>query len=1614
MNFTPRHIVLFLITFLCSAGSAFAQVQTGTPPFGSFTDGPDTINLANLNIHLNIPVLHKAGRGTNFNYDLTYDSSIWNPVAGGWGPTTNWGWTSQSALSSGNFGYLTYTQTTTLCYDGQGHPNGADQYISNSTYYDPWGKIHHFSGYIDAKSGGCGNTQVNTYPGYDGTGLTLQSPTGSILTTSGASISPPVNPTGVAYSSSYTDRNGNQVSSDGTGQIFDTLSSTTAVLTISGSNPLIFTYTAPSGAASYKMNFTNYTVATNFGVAGINEYRSSAAVPLVSSIQLPDGSQYSFNYEATPGTCIPYGTTTCVTARIKSVTFPTGGSITYSYSGGSNGIFPDGSTAGLKRYTPDTGSSAYWNYSRTLETGAASVTKVTDPTTQANQTLIQFQGLYETQRDAYSGSAPSFSTFPIPESTLQASNLLKEIQSCYNVHTSNCTSTAITAPITQRNITTQFPGASNKTSQQIFKYNSTGSLIEQDDYDFGNGAPGVLLEKTAITYASLPGISTFRQQVTVTNGSGATVSQINYNYGDTVTPTSGTPQHTTPAGSRGNLLSTNYYTHGSTFITKSFTYFDTGKIQTTTDVNGAQTTYAYGACGNSYPTSVTEPLNLSRSMSWNCTGGVQLQVTDENTRQATTAYSDPYFWRPASTTDPSNSVANITYVSPTRLESVLSIVSGSSAVDGLVTVDGLGRRQVSQARQTPGGSTFDSVETDYDIAGRPWRTTLPYSGTVGQLMSTGPASTLTYDVLGRIASATDSGGGTVTNSYSQNDVLVTRGPAPTGENTKQDQSEYDGLGRLTSVCEITSSTGSGSCAQANSKTGFWTKYTYDALGRLTGVTQNAQSGTTQSRSFVYDLLGRMTSEVQAESGTTTYTYDTDSTCGTSNGDLVKRVDSVGNVTCYAYDTLHRQTSITYPSGTYASKTPGKYFVYDTATVNSVAMANAKGRLAEAYTCVSPCSTKLTDIGFSYTVRGEPSDVYEKTPNSGTYYHVAEQYWSNGAMKQLNGLASLPTFTFNLDGKGRTYQVSASSGQNPVTNTVFNNGNLPTSVTFGSADSDSFTYDANTGRMTQYKFTINGQSLAGNLTWNANSTLQNQNITDALNSTDTQSCTYLYDDLMRIQSANCGSVWSQTFSYDAFGNISKSGSYSFQPTYNASTNRISSVGGFTPTYDLNGNTLTDPAHTYSWDSSGKPVAIDTVNMTYDALGRMAEQNRSGTYTQFVYGPHGGKFAIITGGTLQKAFIPLPGGGQAVYNASGLLYYGHSDHLGSVRLGSTSTRTVSFDVAYAPFGETYASVGSSDPAFTGQRQDTVSGLFDFPEREYNNQGRWSSPDPSGIAAFNLSDPQSLNRYAYVSNRPLNITDPTGLWGERKLVNKGGCNSCGGGSIGGGDSGNPFNGTDPGTGQAPSGGDPSNSGQSVCYTSADCPSGASLGQQQGNCDPTYCTETTTTDPGNPGSNPEVQTESAPITGDLSYDCGNCLLSAWQNDTQSQIILNSAGDWVTAGAAYTAVVGGTIATGGLLGEALADLPAVDVGIGPTEGVANPFHMTYGVDGTFQQGLLVNGQMQVTEGSFAEATFAEQPIQLSVPVLHPEAVLAPEGASVTNCVTGACAAIIRGWIGAP
>jgi len=333
---------------------------------------------------------------------------------------------------------------------------------------------------------------------------------------------------------------------------------------------------------------------------------------------------------------------------------------------------------------------------------------------------------------------------------------------------------------------------------------------------------------------------------------------------------------------------------------------------------------------------------------------------------------------------------NTGYCCATVTESYMYFNGGNSIVDSVNIRDGLGRPHFSQRRQGATGtafSTFDSVETDYDSDGRPYLTTVGYAGGGGQSYCSShglpancipPGTSTTYDALGRPTQVTDAGGGVVTYSYNQNDVLITVAATP-GDGTKSKQYEYDALGRLVSVCEVTAGSGSGACGQANPQNGYLTKYTYNTLGNLTSVTQNAQpGGTQQTRSFSYDGLGRMLSETNPETGTTTYVYDSTAgsscnTAGYSNpGDLIRKVDASGNNSCYYHDALHRLTDVGIVSGSTVSC---KRFRYDNSTgvtgsiPAGVSISNPLGHMVEAATdnCSLPI-TPITDEWFSYSPR----------------------------------------------------------------------------------------------------------------------------------------------------------------------------------------------------------------------------------------------------------------------------------------------------------------------------------------------------------------------------------------------------------------------------------------------------------------------------------------------------------------------------------------------------------------------------------------------------------------------------------------------------------------------
>jgi RHS repeat-associated protein len=93
-------------------------------------------------------------------------------------------------------------------------------------------------------------------------------------------------------------------------------------------------------------------------------------------------------------------------------------------------------------------------------------------------------------------------------------------------------------------------------------------------------------------------------------------------------------------------------------------------------------------------------------------------------------------------------------------------------------------------------------------------------------------------------------------------------------------------------------------------------------------------------------------------------------------------------------------------------------------------------------------------------------------------------------------------------------------------------------------------------------------------------------------------------------------------------------------------------------------------------------------------------------------------------------------------------------------ATSGGTVCYDADYTPFGQELAYTTTCSPKykFTGMERDTETGNDHTWFRGYEwSLGRWLSPDP---LAGDITNPQSLNRYAYVLNNPTTLTGPLGL--------------------------------------------------------------------------------------------------------------------------------------------------------------------------------------------------------------------------------------------------------------
>jgi len=142
---------------------------------------------------------------------------------------------------------------------------------------------------------------------------------------------------------------------------------------------------------------------------------------------------------------------------------------------------------------------------------------------------------------------------------------------------------------------------------------------------------------------------------------------------------------------------------------------------------------------------------------------------------------------------------------------------------------------------------------------------------------------------------------------------------------------------------------------------------------------------------------------------------------------------------------------------------------------------------------------------------------------------------------------------------------------------------------------------------------------------------------------------------------------------------------------------------------------------------------------------------------LYDPSGDWIGRYAGGWDVPGVMHTGGRMLAMYLSG--TYFMHPNLHGSTTIDTNASGGSIEDLLFYPWGDLWASTSLSEHHFSGfQYRDDAHGLDPTLFRMYKyGLGRWMTPDPLG---GDVTDPQSLNRYAYVLNNPTTLTDPLGL--------------------------------------------------------------------------------------------------------------------------------------------------------------------------------------------------------------------------------------------------------------
>jgi RHS repeat-associated protein len=491
-----------------------------------------------------------------------------------------------------------------------------------------------------------------------------------------------------------------------------------------------------------------------------------------------------------------------------------------------------------------------------------------------------------------------------------------------------------------------------------------------------------------------------------------------------------------------------------------------------------------------------------------------------------------------------------------------------------------------------------------------------------------------------------------------------------------------------------------------------TKLSYNPLNQVL-TTTNPVGGATN---FTYDGNGNLLTVKDANNHTTTYTYE-------NMDKLATRKDALNRSESYQYDTNGNLTQFT--------DRRGKVTTYTYDNLNRRIFAGFGTQAGPTYESTINYTwdggNRLTNLVDSVTgtiTRGY--DGLDRLTSEQTPQGTVSYTYDAASRRQTMTVAGQTALNYTFDNGNRLTKIVQG------TTTVqlgYDNANRRTSLTLANGIVTSYGYD-------------NASELTG--------------LTYKLNSTTLGTLTYSYD--MAGRRTTVGGTYARTGLPSAQSTTS----------YDAA-NELTKWGTATPTYDSNGNVLSDGTNTYVWNGRNQLASMNmsAQSFQYDPFARRAAKTILSATTNYLYDGVN-PVQELAGSTVTANLIT---GGVDEYlqrtDSSGAASF-LTDALGSSVALTNSTGNSVAQYTYDPFGNTtMTGTSASTYQYTGRENDGT-GVYFYRARYYSpTVQRFISEDP----AFPLS---GIDPYTYTLNNPLRWTDPFGLcstpWQRLRLLGEG----------------------------------------------------------------------------------------------------------------------------------------------------------------------------------------------------------------------------------------------------